>query len=211
LSRILVPLLRPVFRIPWFGRRIDEMLPARLGTASTRLQEGDFAAAFRLAVAGAAESNAPRSFYRLVGVDTYLWWSFAHRAAEAAARLGDREREQVEVLVDAPPEPGGMLEAECLEIRARWRWKAGDRDGALDLARRTVFADPTWPSGHVLLAWLGVVTGKLDPVPTLREAVRLSPATLATIRANPQFSKHPQVIAWLESHELRHATEPGAG
>jgi hypothetical protein len=201
LSRILVPLLRPVFRIPWLRERVDEMLPARLGAASSHLQRGDLASAFRLALTGAAESKAPRSIYKLVSVDSLLWWSFVHCAATAAAQLGDREREQVAGLVDAPPEPGGIREAECLEMRARWRWKAGDREGALELARRTVVADPTWPWGHVQLAWFGLVTGKLDPLPALREAVRLSRDTLASIRTDPEFSKHPPLIAALEGHE----------
>jgi len=212
LGNLVIPIFRPVVRrIPWLRRRIDKLLPARLGAASSLVEKGRFAEAFALALAGVEDTGRQRArkegdgrswlwFEELHGV---LWWAFLHSAATAAAKLGRPEREQVETLLASPPEPGGIREAECLDLVARWRWQAGDGDGALDLARRSVLADPTWPSGHVLLAWLGLVTGKLDPLPVLREAVRLSPATLATIRADSQFSKHPHVIAWLESVEMR--------
>ena len=78
-----------------------------------------------------------------------------------------------------------------------WRWAAGDKDGAIELARRVVLADPTWPSGHIALAWYGLITGKFDPLPKLREAVRLAPDSLATIRASAEFARFPDLIAAL--------------
>jgi hypothetical protein len=195
LSKVLVPVLRPLTRLPGLRGRIDGTLAARLGTASSRLEKGNFVEAFGVALAGAADSRRRRPFlFNPQALNEILWWSFMHCAVRAAAHLGDDERNQVDALLESPPFAGGMREAECLDVVARWRWEGGDREGALDLARRAVLADPTWPFARVLLAWFGLVTGQLDPTEPLLEAVRLAPATLATIEADPVFSKHPQLI-----------------
>jgi hypothetical protein len=81
---------------------------------------------------------------------------------------------------------------------SRWRWTSGDRDGAIGLARRAVLADPTWPYSHIALAWYGLISGKFDPLSRLREAVRISPASLTTIRENSEFARFPELIAALE-------------
>ena len=60
-----------------------------------------------------------------------------------------------------------------------------------------MLADPTWPAGHIALAWYGLITGKFDPLPRLREAVRLTTDSLATIRGNPEFARFPDLIAAL--------------
>ncbi|HYV66648.1 MAG TPA: hypothetical protein VE964_10430 [Myxococcales bacterium] len=198
---LLRPILRPILRMPWLRRRLDNLLMGRFLEAWRLLEKGSFAQAFAIARAGAEESRGPQRPYPFAPKEPQeaLWWGFLKLAATAAAQLGQAERAQVEALLESTPSPGGLAEAESLCTVARWRWSAGDRDGAFGLARRAVLADATWPSGHVLLAWLGLMTGKLDPLPSLREAIRLSPPTLATIEADPQFSKHPDLIASLHS------------
>ena len=129
---------------------------------------------------------------------TMYWWIFLESAARSATELGDDERQQVLARISSAPEPGGLVEAQCLEMFSRWRCSAGDADGALELSRRAVQADPTWPNGHITLAWHGLTTGKLDPLPSLREALRVSPASLAEIRSNADFARFPELIASLE-------------
>lgn len=91
-----------------------------------------------------------------------------------------------------------MHEAHCLATRSRWRWCEGRRPEALELARRAVLTDPTWADGHITLAWYGLVTGQFDPLPQLREALRLSPAAITQIRAAREFAEEPELIAALE-------------
>jgi hypothetical protein len=133
-----------------------------------------------------------------VGMEKLYWWIFIEKAARSATELSDDEREQVLARVSSAPEPGGLVEAQCLEMFSRWRWRAGDVAGAVDLSRRAVLADPTWPHGHVVLAWYGLLTGKFDPLPRLRETLRVAPSSLAEIRANPEFARFPDLIAALE-------------
>jgi hypothetical protein len=64
----------------------------------------------------------------------------------------------------------------------------------IDVIMRLPF---TCPTGHIQLAWYGLITGKLDPLPRLREAVRLSPDSLAAIRANSELARFPDLIAAL--------------
>ena len=57
--------------------------------------------------------------------------------------------------------------------------------------------DATWPVGHILLAWYGLITGKFDPLPRLREVVRVFPSVLEEIRTNADFARFPELIAAL--------------
>ena len=200
-GKVLIPVLRPILRMPWLRRRFDDLLFGRLANASRLLSENRFSEAFAIARAGAEDSRRPQRPYPFAPKEPIedVRWAFLSLAVKAAAQLGDPERAQVEALLESTQSLGGLGEAECRHAVARWRWAAGDREGALDLARRAVLADATWPPGHVLLGWLGMMTGKLDPLPSLREAIRLSPATLATIEADPQFSKRPDLIASLRT------------
>src|SRR5258708_14696550 len=132
-------------------------------------------------------------------MNNLYWWVFLDSAARCATELGDSERQQVLTRAVAAPVPGGLNEASCLEKFSRWQWRGGDADGAIEFARRAVLADATWPEGHLLLAWYGLITGKFDPLPRLREAVRVSPDSLAEIRANRDFARFPDLIAALES------------
>jgi hypothetical protein len=104
-----------------------------------------FPQAFKCALDGVAYCETHRSrfdFQRL------YWWVFLEHAARSANELGDDERRRVAARLGDAPGPGGMLEAHCLDLLSRWRWRAHDADGAIDLARRAVLADPTRPDGH---------------------------------------------------------------
>jgi len=128
----------------------------------------------------------------------FFWWHFFDCYARGATGLGEDERAVVLARMARAPGPGGVLEAQCLDTFSRWRWAAGDADAAIEFARRAVAADATWPYGHITLAWYGLVTGKFDPLPILREAVRASPAAREEIRANADFARFPELIAVLE-------------
>lgn len=189
LSRLV---LKP---FPRLRSRLAETLPGRLGAVSSLLTKKQFAKSFRLALDGVAQCETQESAF---GMQTMYWWIFLELAARSATELGDDERQEVFARMSSAPEPGGIQEAQCLETFSRWRWRAGDADGAVELSRRAVLADPTWPHGHITLAWYGLTTGKFDPLPRLREAIRVSPASLARIRTNPEFARFPELIAALE-------------
>ena len=61
-----------------------------------------------------------------------------------------------------------------------------------------MLADATWPAGHVLLAWVGLMTGRVDPLPRRREAERASLGVLEEIRANADLARFPELIAALD-------------
>jgi hypothetical protein len=194
---MIVPLLRLALKpFPRLRSRLGETLGGRSGDVFRLMDEKQFAEAFRLALDGVTYCETHRSSF---GLTKMYWWNFIEIAARSATELGDNERQQVLARVASPPEPGGLIEARCLEMFSRWRWKAGDADGAVDLSRRAVLADPTWPTGHITLAWYGLLTGKFDPLPRLREALRISPSLLAAIRANPEFARFPELITALSN------------
>jgi len=137
-----------------------------------------------------------------LGMPKLYWWIFMECAARSATHPSDHERQQVLARLSGAPEPGGLTEAQCLERFSRWRWTAGDKERAVEFSRRPVLADPTWPPAHIALAWYGLITGKFVPLPRLCEAVRLPPDSLATIRANPEFARFPDLIAALAESSL---------
>jgi hypothetical protein len=198
--KIIDPLIGPLSRwvvkpFPHLRSRVAESLGGRSGTVFSLQAKKQFAKAFRLALDGVAHCETHESAF---GMHKMYWWIFLESAARSATELGGDERQQVLARISSAPEPGGLLEAQCLETFSRWRWTAGDADGAVELSRRAVQADPTWPPGHITLAWYGLTTGKFDPLPSLREALRVSPTSLAEIRTNPDFARFPELIAALE-------------
>jgi hypothetical protein len=194
--RKIAPALR------WLARRVPTLrsklerntLGGRSGAIFSLIEAKRFGEAFQLAMEGVTNCETNRSWF---GMQKLYWWISMECAARSATHLGDHEREQVVARLSRAPEPGGLTEAQCLDTLSRWRWTAGDIEGAIELARRTVLADPTWPAGHIALAWYGLITGKFDPLPRLREAVRLTPDSLAAIRGNPEFARFPDLIAAL--------------
>jgi hypothetical protein len=191
----IAPALRwLVNRIPGLRSRLARTLGGRSGTIFSLIEKERFAEAFQLAMEGVTDCETKTSAF---GMHKMYWWIFMERAARCATQLGNHERQEVLARVTGAPEPGGLTEAQCLDTFSRWRWAAGDKDGAIEFARRVVLADPTWVPGHIGLAWYGLITGKFDPLPRLREAIRISPDALAAIRANAEFARFPDLIAAL--------------
>ena len=50
----------------------------------------------------------------------------------------------------------------------------------------------------ILLAWVGLMTGRVDPLPRRREAERASLGVLEEIRANADLARFPELIAALD-------------
>ena len=192
--RIMVPLTRWVFaRLPTQLRSmVDNSVGGRSGRVFSLIAKGRFAEAFPVAMAGVIDCQTHPGF---VGINKLYWWVFLERAACCAVELGDDERRQVLAQLEKASEPGGMLEAQCLSSVARWNWAAGDATTALGYARRALLCDPSWPYGHIMLAFYEL--GTCDPLPRLAEAVRLSAESLQTIRDNPSFAGVPGLIAAL--------------
>lgn len=186
----LVPLLRALCRaVPPLRRALDRTSGGLAGKAFRQRDAGDRAAAFATALEGAALQERSRSPQAPL-----CWWMFVDLAGQQADHLTETERARVAELVDRAPGPGGMFAAASLQRIAGWRWDAGDRDGALAFARRAVLADPSWPHGHVFLGWVGLVTGRHDPLPHLREALRLSPECARTILENAELRAAPGLL-----------------
>lgn len=199
-ERVAVPFGLLLQLVPGIGGLLDDSLPGRVARVGRLLDAGQFPQAFAAAQESLAAAEARRSQFQPI-----YWWMFLNSAARAASELGSKEQAGVEARLAAAPQPGGAVEAAILGLIARWRWKAGDRAGALERAQRAVQADPTSADSRILLAWLGQQSGKLDPLPLLREAVRLSPTALGAIRAIPEFAAAAGLVAALESNQTRRA------
>ena len=200
-SNRLVWIIGPIFRLlvkllPGARSYLAGTLGGRSGELIRLMENKRFLEAFKCALDGVTYCETHRS---PLDMQRMYWWTFMEGAARSAHELGDDERQKVVSRLGAAPEPEGLCEAHCLEMLSRWRWRARDEEGAIDLARRAVLADATWPAGHILLAWYGLITGKFDPLPRLREAVRLSPAIMEEIRQNADFARFPELIAALGS------------
>jgi hypothetical protein len=199
------PLIRWVFRLPGVRSGLAGTLGGRSGTVFSLLDKKQFGEAFRLALDGVTHCETHESRLGLIGLRDVVvemrkmyWWNFLQSAAQSATELGSDERERVLARLLSAPQPGGFVESQCMQMFSRWRWKAGDAKGALEFSRRGVLADPTWPTAHIDLAWFELVADKVDPLPRLREAVRLAPSVLAEIRAIPAFAGVPELIRVLE-------------
>jgi hypothetical protein len=202
---VVVPPLRWILkRLPRIDARIGNTLSGRLGTIYSFLEKKDFAEAFRMSREALARCETParRGFFN--ELRELQWWNLFECYSRSATELGEEERREVVSALARAPVAGGICEARCLDIFSRWRWTAGDQAGAIDFARRAVAADPTWPYGHITVAWYGLTTGSFDPLPSLREAVRASPVSLVEIRTNRDFANAPGLIAALEEGAREH-------
>lgn len=195
LGVVAVPVLRLLcWVIPPLGRALDDTGAARMGAAFRKRDRGDHEGAFTTAMEGLARCAAATSRQRaMLPVDLH-WWEFLRIAGEAAEHLGDAERVRVVEALDTAPAPGGMLAAECLSLVARWTWTRGDRDGAIRLARQAILADASSVDAHVLLGWYGLITGRFDPLPHLREALKTDPSCRDAIRSNRDFAGAPGLL-----------------
>jgi hypothetical protein len=192
----VVPLLQWLLKLlpSRFRSRLANTRGGRSGAIYSLIERQRFAEAFHLAMEGVTYCEGHQTWDAMQALD---WWIFMECAARSATQLGENERQQVLARLTRAPEHGGLLEAQCLVSFSSWRWALSDQDGALEFARRAVLADPTWAPGRITLAFYGLVTGKFDPLPMLREAVRLAPDSLETIRADPTFARFPDLIAAL--------------
>jgi hypothetical protein len=199
LEKVIAPILRWVLKpFPGVRARLAETIGGRSGDLFRLMEKRQFPEAFKCALAGVMYCETRRFSF---GMQNLYWWVFMESAARSASELGDIERQQVLARARTPPKPGGLYEARCLEMFSRWRWSAGAADEAIDLARRAVMADATWPQAHIILAWYGLITGKFDPLPRLREAIRVSSSALHEIRADADFARFPELLAALEQEE----------
>jgi hypothetical protein len=198
-SNRLVRIIGPIFRLavkvlPGVRSRLAGTLGGRSGKLIRLMEKKQFPDAFKCALDGVTYCETHRSPFDM---QQMYWWIFMESAVQSADELGDAEQQQVVARLGTAPAQGGLYEAHCLAMLSRWRWRARDGEGAIDLARRAVLADATWPAGHILLAWYGLITGKFDPLPRLREAVRVSPSVMEEIRTNADFARFPELLAAL--------------
>lgn len=195
LAFVVVPVLRLLCRVfPPLRRAVDATSGARMGAAFRARHRGDHRGAFLSAMEGLGRCRFATDRHRGEFMADLIWWTFLDLAATEAEHLGDAERAQVIQALDAAPAPGGMLAAMTLCRVSEWRWKTGDRDGAIRLARQAVLADASWVHTHVLLGWFGLVSGQFDPLPHLREALRVDPSCAESIRANPDLASAPGLL-----------------
>jgi hypothetical protein len=195
LGVVAVPVLRLLcWMIPPLDRALNDTAPARMGAAFRKRDQGDHEGAFATAMEGLARCAAATSRQRAMLPVELQWWEFLRIAAQEAEHLGEAERAQVAEALDTAPAPGGMLAAECLSLVARWTWTSGNRNGAIRLARQAILADPSSVDAHVLLGWYGLVTGRFDPLPHLREALKVDPSCREAIRTNPDFAGAPGLL-----------------
>lgn len=195
LAFVALPILRLLCRlIPPLRRAINDTSAGRMGAAFRTRDRGDHQGAFVQAMDGLARCRFATDQQRGEFMADLNWWSFLDLAAREAQHLGEAERVQVAQALDSAPAPGGMLAAACMCRVARWRWTAGDRERAILLARQAILADSSSVDGHVLLGWYGLVTGRFDPLPHLREALRVDPACREAISTNPDFAAAPGLL-----------------
>ena len=192
---VVVPVLRLLCRVfPPLRRAVNNTSSARMGAAFRTRDRGDHRGAFLAAMEGLAGCRFATDKHRAEFMADLNWWMFLDLAATEAEHLADAERAQVAQALDEAPAPGGRFAAKILCRVSVWRWKAGDRDGAIRLARQAVLADASWVDTHVLLGWFGLVSGRFDPLPHLREALRVDPSCGESIRANADLAAAPGLL-----------------
>lgn len=187
----VVPVLRLACRlVPPLGRVLSATTGGLQGRVFRNRDRGDHRAAFAAALEGMERQHrSPHDGTWSSDIREHHWWSFLDLAAREAELLGDDDRVHVERLVEAARSPGGMQAAWCLRRIATWRWKTDETEAALTYAKRAVLADPSWPHGHIFVGWLGLVSGRFDPLPHLREALRVDSTCAESILETPEFAQ----------------------
>ncbi|ACG74545.1 hypothetical protein AnaeK_3329 [Anaeromyxobacter sp. K] len=195
LGFVVLPPIRLLCRVfPPLRRAVNNTPGGRMGAAFRAREGGDHRGAFLTAMEGLGKCRFATDMDPGEFMADLNWWMFMDLASTEAEHLGDADRVQVAQVLDAAPAPGGMFAAKSLCRVSVWRWKAGDRDGAIKLARLAVLADASWVHTHVLLGWFGLVSGSFDPLPHLREALRVDPSCGESIRTNADLAAAPGLL-----------------
>jgi hypothetical protein len=208
-KRLIAPAVRAAARmLPPLRRAMRRNTGYLQGEVFRNRDRGDHRAALAAALEGMARQE------RLRGRRTwfpdmleFFWWTFLDLAFREAGELGDEERARVIELLETAHSPGGVYAAWCLQRAAEWRRRSGDVEAVVALARRAVLADSSWPYGHIYLGWLGLVTGRFDPLPHLRDVVRFEPSSVETIRSTRAFQEAPGLLEELGIADL-HEPKP---
>src|SRR5437762_2769604 len=109
----IAPTLRLLLkRAPSLRSRLTTTLGGRSGAIYSLIEKRRFAEAFSLSIEGVTYCESGKTFFDL---ERMYWWTFVHTAALSASELGDAERAVVFSQLQMAPEPGGFMEAQCLE------------------------------------------------------------------------------------------------
>ncbi len=185
----VVPFLRTVVRlVPPLRKAIRRSTGATFAKVFDHRDRGDHRAAYEAALEGLDRHTGGTE------MRAFHWWSFLDLASREAAHLGRPEQDHVMQRLEMAEAPGGVHAAWCLQRMGGWMWERGDTDAALRYARHAVVADPSCPDAHVFLGWLGLVTGRFDPLPHLQEALRVDASSAEDIVGSADFVSAPGLL-----------------
>jgi len=195
----VVPFLSLLRKTPVLGHAMDQTTVGLRGKVFRNSNRGDHRAAFAAAMEGVKRYQVKREGFlarKGLGSEFFLW-SFLEDAVLEAEYVGVEAQDEVAPLVENARAPSGMHAASCLWRISLWRWRAQKQEEAVRLARLAVVADPSWPYGHVLLGWYGLMTRAFDGLPHLREALRVEPSCSGYILNIAEFVKEPRLLGAL--------------
>lgn len=193
LSRLVGVLGWGLARVPPIRRALARSPAGRSSAVLRFLQEQRNEDALRLAL---AELRRARSVEPAL-LEPCGFWHFAKLAVFAAGELGHAEaREQVLREIEHPDNPAadGVDAARTLLQVSKWHHAEGRAASAFLLARKAVAADESWPESRVVLAWYGMLSGRFDPLPLLKEAIAVDAGALPRIVHDPAFRRAPGLV-----------------
>ncbi len=122
-----------------------------------------------------------------------------HLAVINLDKCGDQEKkEEVIKLARSGVESfqGYYVACSFLAI-ARWKYREGDYDAAIEFAEIAAGADATWAESDFVLGWYCLVLGG-DAMKHLTRAIRKDHRLLFRIANDPECRKHPHIIQRLK-------------
>ncbi len=192
-------LVRLIKTIPYLRRKIEDSIGGLSGTIFRYQHSDDYLNATRTAIY-ALEKYRHRKGRFIPEMMHHHWWSFMRHAVESASHIDDHELK--EKLIDyaehgIEPFEGNYVAVAFLEF-ARWRYREGNHDKAIEYARLAAAADKTWAEPEFILGWFGLVMSTGDAEEHLSRAIKIDRRILFRVVNNDICKQYPAIIRKLK-------------
>ncbi len=198
--KVLGWLFKLIYSIPWVREKSKYSMGSLSGSIFRCQHRGDHKKATQIAIFAMDRFRNHKDKW-VPEMEHHHWWRFVQHACESASQIEDNKlRNKIisEVANGIEPFEGYSVAYSFLQI-SKWKYAEGDHEEAIEHAQKAIKADETWAEAEFILGWLGLATGKVDPMDHLAKAVEKDNRILFRISSDDLCKKFPHITKKLKT------------